>query len=345
MRILQRGKFFNSNAWKLFFVCVTLCGCTKTTTGTDDEYEGNWVRSSDFEGVARTEAVSFAIGNYAYVGTGYKGSDVRLKDFWQFDPATGTWKQKADLPGTERNSAAAFTIADKGYVGTGYDGVNKLNDFYEYDPAANSWTRKADFAGTARYDAVGFAIDSKGYISTGFDDNYLKDNWQYDPSANQWEQKSSLGGYKRKGAVAFVIDDKAYICTGINNGDNINDFWVYDGNTDTWSEKRKISNANSDDDYDDDYSIVRDNAVAFVMNGKGYITCGQTSGAIATTWEYTPSTDLWAQRTNFEGTARIGAVGFSINNAGYVTTGNNSTYQFDDCWLFQPDTEQTDDDN
>lgn len=344
MFILQQGKFLKQNCWLLLVVGIVFFGCTKTSSSTSD-YEGNWARSSDFEGVARTEAVSFTIGSYAYIGTGYKGSDVRLKDFWQFDPTNGTWKQKADLPGVERSSAVAFAISDKGYVGTGYDGVNKLNDFYEYDASANTWTQKADFAGSARYDAVGFSVNNMGYIATGFDDNYLKDNWQYDPTTDQWTQKSSLGGYKRKGAIVFVIDDEAYLCTGINNGDNINDFWMYDGSTDTWTEKRKISDANSDEDYDDDYTIVRDDAVAFVMNGKAYITCGENSGIISTTWEYTPSTDLWVEKTSFEGTARIGAVGFTINNVGYVVTGNNSSYQFDDCWLFEPSTDQTDDDN
>ncbi|MGN6354035.1 MAG: Kelch repeat-containing protein, partial [Parafilimonas sp.] len=213
------------------------------------------------------------------------------------------------------------------------------------DAANNVWTQKADFGGTARYDAIGFSLNNEGYIATGFDDNYLKDNWQYNPSADTWTQKASLGGYKRKGAVVFVIDDLAYVCTGINNGDNINDCWVYNGNADEWIEKRKISDANSDEDYDDDYNIVRDNAVAFVMNGKGYVTCGQQSGIISTTWEYTPSTDLWVQRTSFEGTARIGAVAFTLNDVGYVATGNNSTYQFDDCWSFNPAKDQTDDDN
>lgn len=345
MLILQREKFIDRYSVLLFLLCISLFGCTKSASDSDDDYEGNWARSSDFEGVARTEAVSFTIDNYAYVGTGYKGNDTRLKDFWQFDASTGTWRQKADLPGIERNSAVAFTVSNKGYVGTGYDGVNKLNDFYEYNADANTWTQKANFEGSARYDAVGFSVGGKGYISTGFDDNYLKDNWQYDPASDHWTQKASLGGYKRKGAVAFVIDDKAYIGTGINNGDNINDFWVYDGGADTWTEKRKISNANSDEDYDDDYNIVRDNAASFVMNGKGYVACGQNSGIMGSIWEYNPSTDLWVQKTTFEGTARIGAVGFSINNVGYITTGNNSSYQFDDCWLFQPETDQTDDDN
>ncbi|MFT4155721.1 Kelch repeat-containing protein [Parafilimonas sp.] len=341
---LKQAKILNRNAWMLVaLLSSALYSCDKSSD--DDDYEGNWARSSDFEGVVRTEAVTFTIGDYAYVGTGYKGSDTRLKDFWQFDASTGTWKQMADLPGIERNSAVAFTISGEGYVGTGYDGTNKLNDFYQYDPDTNTWTQKADFGGSARYDAIGFSVNSMGYIATGFDDNYLKDNWKYNPSTDTWTQVASLGGYKRMGATVFVIDDLAYVCTGDNNGDKVNDFWYYDGSADTWTELRKISDANSDKSYDDDYTIVRDDAVAFVMNGKGYITCGENSGIIATTWEYTPSTDLWVERYDFEGTPRIGAVAFTLNDVGYVVTGNNSSSQFDDCWSFDPTEDQTDDDN
>lgn len=336
-----RGGFKMLAALSLYCMIVS---CEKSSSSSTT-YLGNWARSSDFEGVARTEAVSFTIGDKAYVGLGYQTGDERLKDLWEFDASTGTWKQKADLPGAARNSAVAFAINDKGYVGTGYDGTNMLKDFYAYDASTNTWTQKADFGGSARYGAVGFAANGKGFIATGYDNNHLKDNWQYDPATDTWTQKASVGGYKRKDAVAFVIDDKAYICTGVNNGTQVNDFWMYDASTDTWTEKRKISNANSDETYDDDYSIVRDNAVAFVMNGKAYLTCGEQSGIIATTWEYDPSTDLWDEKTGFEGTARVGAVAFTINNSGYIATGNNSSYQFDDCWKFDPAADQTNDDN
>lgn len=326
--------------------CVLfISGCEKSTT-TSDDLILNWKKSSEFEGVSRTEAVSFTIGNKVYVGGGYDGND-RLIDFWEFDQVTGTWFQKADFPGTPRNSAVTFTIGGKGYIGTGYDeNDNKLKDFWEYDPATNMWTQKADFAGTARYNAVGFSIEEKGYLATGYDGNYLKDLWEYDPINNSWTQKASMGGSKRSEAVVFVHNKLAYILTGSNNGSYLNDFWVYDPATNTWSEKRKISNV-SDDDYDDDYgdNIRRGQAVIFVMSNKAYLTCGYRGGVIGTTWEYDISNDTWKEKTAFEGPSREGAVGFSIDNRGYIVTGNNSSYRFDDLWEFFPDSEQEDSDN
>jgi N-acetylneuraminic acid mutarotase len=320
----------------LLCLAVAVSSCSKSPT-TSTDIIGNWKRSSEFEGVGRTESVSFIIGDKVYVGGGYDGSN-RLNDFWEFNQVTGTWIRKADFPGTARNSAVAFTVNGKGYVGTGYDGINKLTDFWEYNPTTNTWARIADFAGTARYGAVAFSIGDNGYVTTGYDGNYLKDLWEYNATTNTWTQKASLTGSKRTDAVAFVYNSKAFVVSGINNGSYLNDFWVYDPATDTWAEKRKISSI-SDETYDDEYgdNITRSNAAIFLMNGKAYLTNGYRAGVIGSTYEYDITNDTWIQKTALEGPAREGAITFSINNRGYITTGNNSSSKFDDLWEFFPD--------
>ena len=310
-----------------------LYACTKSSSSTTTTV-GNWVRRSDFDGVARSEAVSFVVGDSAYVATGYDG-DVRLRDLWKYDVTNNYWIQKADLPGDARSSAVGFATTTKGYVGTGFNGADKLKDFWEYDPVANSWTKKADFAGSARYDAVGFGISDKGYITTGFDGNYLKDFWMYDPATDSWTQKVSLGGSKRSGAVAFVYKGNAYVCTGTNNGTSVNDFWMYDPVAAQWTEKKFISNV-STDTYDDSYAIVRSNGVAFVIGDKAYVSTGENGAILSDTWEYDFATDLWTKKTNWEGSERTGATGFSVKNRGFLLTGRNSTYRFDDMREFLP---------
>lgn len=313
-------------------IISTSCGkITESTASTD----GDWSRASDFEGAARTEAVTFTIGDTAFVGGGYDGTNQR-RDYWAFNPVTGTWTQKADMPGTPRNSAAAFVINGKGYVGTGYDGTDKLKDLWEYNPVNNSWLQKADFGGTARYGAVGFAINGRGYICTGYDGNHLKDLWEYNTQTNSWLQKASLGGTKRTDASVFVINDKAYVVGGINNGAYPNDFWMYNAALDQWTEQRKVTNVSSSD-YDNNYTgINRSSAASTVINNKGYLICGESSGTIGTVWEYDPGTDLWKTKTALEATARTGAVAFSLKAIGYITTGTNSSYRFDDLWKFNP---------
>ena len=326
----------------IFSTAIITQGCDASEDSSDD-LVGNWKRSSDFDGNARSEAVTFTIGDQVYLTTGTTDRD-RFKDLWEFNLVRQYWSQKADLPGVARNSAVGFAIGTKGYVGTGYDGSNRLNDFYEYDPSSNTWTQKADFIGSARYDAVGFSINNKGFISCGFDGNYLKDLYEYNPSSNSWTQKASIGGSKRSAAQVFVLNDKAYICSGNNNGSSLNDLWMYDSPSDTWTEKRKISNV-SDEDYDDDYTIQRSNGVCFTIGNYAFISTGENSSYISTTWQYDPVSDVWTQKTAFEGTGRVGAVAFTLNNRAFVLTGRSGSLSFDNMYELDPTAEQNDDDN
>jgi N-acetylneuraminic acid mutarotase len=323
---------------------LIISGCGNDDDDDDSDLIGNWYELSDFEGVPRSDAVAFTIGDKAYVGTGYDGSD-RLNDFWEYDPTLNNWTRKADFPGVARNGAAGFGTDSKGYIGTGFDGVNRLKDFYEYDPATNTWKQITDFEGTARYSAVAFSIFNKGYVGTGYDGNDLKDLWEYDPATNAWTKKLSLGGGKRRDAVAFVIDGKGYVCTGVDNGVYENDFWAYDPLTDSWARKRSITDV-SDDDYDDDYAgISGTNKVAFSVNTKGYLATGGTGTAGTIVWEYNPGSDLWVQKTSLEASGRTEAVGFEIGEVGYVLAGRNGSSYFDDLWGLQPNVAQVDNDD
>lgn len=325
----------NNYLWALMGIAALALACNKDSDTTSSEETGNWIKRYEMNGSVRSEAVSFVIGDTAYVGTGFDGSD-RLQDFWAYDAKTNSWFQRANFIGTARNSAVAFTAANKAYVGTGYDGVNKLKDFWQYDPATNAWAQKHDFNGTARYDAVAFGLNDKGYVATGFDGSYLKDFWMYDPTTDAWTEKPNGIGSKRSGAVSFVHYNKAYIVTGTNNGQTVTDFWTYSPDGDTWTELRKIANL-SDDTYDDDYSdIVRSNAVAFVMGDFAYLSTGENGSYVSNTWRYDFANDLWERRTAFEGTSRTGAVGFATQNRGYITTGKSSTTYFDDVYEFDP---------
>ncbi len=322
----------------LFLGLISICIISLAAMCDKDKEEdliGNWIEQSDYEGVARGDAVAFAIGNIGYVGTGYDGED-RLTDFWAFDAERNNWTQVAEFEGKPRQGAVAFAAAGNGYVGTGYDGLAKYKDFWKYNPGANTWDSvEAEFGGLARYGAVAFSIDDIGYVGTGFSGNAEKDFWAYNPSSDSWIQKTSFQS-KIQDAVAFVIGNEGYICTGYNNGVYSKDFYKYDPSTDSWTALRKVSDV-SDESYDDSYTIVRKKAVAFIISGKAYITTGDVGSLKNDVWEYTPSTDLWTTRTNFEGTTRTDAVAFTTENGrGFLATGQSSSLYFDDIWEFKP---------
>lgn len=316
-------------------VFFSMISCSKSDSSSTDTV-GNWVRTSDFEGVARSEAVvAVTSDNKVFLGLGYDGTN-RISDFWKYDVDSDFFVKVASFPGKTRNSAVSFSVNGKVYVGLGYDGENYLKDFWEYDPIGDKWKPLGDFPGSARYGSVGFAIGNNGFLCSGYDGNYLKDFWKYEPSTDTWTQKISPGGSKRNDAAVFVIDQKAYLCSGVNNAMMVDDVWEYDATADKWTEKRRIASV-SDEGYDDEYtSIVRSNAVAFTLNGKGYLTTGINGSYVSSTWEYDPATDVWTEKTSFEGTGREGATGFSVKNRAFVGLGRSSSYRFDDMREFKP---------
>lgn len=144
---------------------------------------------------------------------------------------------------------------------------------------------------------------------------------------NTWTMKADFGGTERFGAVGFSIDTKAYIGAGFRGGTGggvSEDFWEYDSNTDTWTQKADFG------------GMPRSGAVGFSIGTKGYIGTGSGNGPIfGDFWEYDPLANVWTQKADFGGTARYGAIGFSIGTKGYIGTGYNGSY-FVDFWEYEP---------
>ena len=310
---------------------------------------GNWIESAEIGSYPRSNAVSFVIGNKAYVGTGYNEQieGNRLNDFWSFTVDSG-WEQVQSLPGSIRSNAVGFSLGAHGYVGTGLgsDGITMYNDFYQYDGSLNSWTQKASFPGDARYDAVGFGLQGKGYMGTGFSSFWLNDFYEYDTLTDTWARTIGTSGdfSKRRGATSFVYKNKAYIVTGSSSGSMAKDFWSFDPSSQAspWTRLGDIINDNTstkDDQYSD---IERDYAVSFINGDSAYLTLGRNlgGGTVASTWVYDFVHDQWAQRTAYHRQARFGAVAFTVNGRSFIGTGNAGSNtvldDFDEFMPYQP---------
>ena len=188
-----------------------------------DPSNNTWTAVSDFE-YPSTDAVSFVIDGYAYVGTGYtminNGSENEYAEtqiFWKYDPVNDTWTEIAPLDDGERYSATAFSINGKGYVtgGIHYDGyVSQLSDVQEYDPATNKWKERiyADGINLSFSSASAFSYNGKGYICYGNKEKIVS----YDPSTNRVEDLGDFLGLeeKRYTPITFVLGGKAYLGLG-----------------------------------------------------------------------------------------------------------------------------------
>lgn len=321
---------------------------------TDQEvFVGNWKWMPDFSGLSRYGAASFVLNDQAYIVSGYNSNEkLYLKDCYRFDANANRWEKMADFPGDGRISAFGFAAGGKGYVGCGWNSSTNVryNDVYEYDPTTNTWAQVENFANdtimatdstkaaTGRYGSVSFDINGIGYVAGGYGQSYLNEVWAYDPSqpvGSRWSAKADLPR-KCYYAQAFVINGLAYVLGGNNNGSRPTSFYAYNPSSNSWERKRDITNA-TDDDFDNNYSsIAREAGCTFVIGGLGYITLGESSSSLSTTWEYDPAQDLWTRKADFEGSVRSHGVGFSINGRGFITTGRASSASYDDTWEFKP---------
>lgn len=122
------GKIFSmeKNNWLLLALlaaALPVGGCSDDDD--EDELVGNWVKVSDFDGVARCSAVTFTVNGKVYVAAGgYGGYKYKLNDLWAFNEDSGTWTQMASMEGEARTYAVGFSTDRYGYVGLGYDGDN-----------------------------------------------------------------------------------------------------------------------------------------------------------------------------------------------------------------------------
>lgn len=317
---------------------LAIMGLTSCSNDDDDDDDlGNWVIRSVFDGSPRSGVSGFTIDNIGYMGVGHDGDDY-LNSFWAYNIEGDYWSQKADFPGAARNAAVGFSINEKGYIGSGYDGLDEMKDFYSYTPSSNTWSVINEFPGTARRNAVAFGVNGLGYFGTGSDgDNDKKDFWKYNPNSDTWTELVGFGGNKRRAATTFTIDEKVYLATGVSNGVYLDDFWVFDATTETWTKLLDL-------DEEDEYAIVRSNAVSFTLNGYGYIACGEISGTANSVWEYNPLTDTWEAKTFFEGATRKDAIAFSNSTRAFVGLGRTGSLYLDNLSEFFPFDEYDDED-
>lgn len=140
-----------------------------------DPAANNWKRKKNFENLARSLAVGFAIGEKGYAGMGI-GENLTFRNFMAFDPLSDDWKSISPFPGAGRINATSFVIGNKAYIGFGELAGNSFEDFWSYDPLSEHWTKKIDFPGALGSARLSFSINGRGYVYTverGF--------WEYIP--------------------------------------------------------------------------------------------------------------------------------------------------------------------
>ncbi len=244
----------------------------------------------------RYRAVAFGLGNYGYVGLGQDRNGIYYKDFYRYDVAANTWSPGGNwnsFPGAARAGAVAFVIGDHAYVGTGKDGFSTYQDCWSYS-ASEGWKQQPNPPGNSKTDAVAFVINNKGYIVTGsdFSGTVLDDFVSFDPANpdpnKKWTLLSPISNRSqdsfdddysdivRRQSVAFVINNKAYISTGVGGTGGLSvKTWMFNPAESSGSSIGGLWHRRSDYETNLGKQNKR-GAIAFSLNGLGYIGLGDT---------------------------------------------------------------------
>ena len=132
------------------------------------------------------------------------------------------------------------------------------------------------------------------------------------------------------GLQVFNLDDK---CIDIYDGTNWAKTcgWKQTGVGDSMGTNAWVRKA--------DMVGARSGAVGFSIGSKGYVGTGSNLSAyLKDFWEYDPATNVWTQKADIGGVARIGGTGFAIADKGYLGLGFNGANHLIDFWEFNPAT-------
>lgn len=304
-----------------------------------------WYYVTDIPGLPRTQAVSFAIGSKAYIGTGVYQNDMFLEDLWEYDTETGAWTQKANYPEGKVRGLTAFSVNGKGYAGMGYrrSGTNEgepMNTFYEYDPTSNSWTRIQDYPGPLNdnnlHDA--FSLNNKGYIASAKENESGVYLYEYNPNANNWSKVSTynLAGFDVMNSYSSVIAEAIgsdiycyirYVAGAFSNERQT--FLQYDTEFNIWIEKSCS------------FPITYTKMESFVMGDNLYVFSGNLYGGIhnSTVYKYYPETNTWTENEVSEPKIfRYNPVNLVIDGKLYYGGGDYEGNQTS-LWVYDPSLE------
>lgn len=147
-----------------------------------------------------------------------------------------------------------------------------------------------------------------------------------------WTQMASFGGTARFGCFYFSIGTKGYIGSGSTSYQPynfVNDFWEYDVNTNSWSQKANFPGPG------------RYGAIDFSIGTKGYVGTGwnQVTPLLNDFWQYDQATNSWSQKNNFPGVPRQGGIGLVINNKAYAGLGHTGNSYLGDFLLYNDTTD------
>ncbi len=254
-----------------------------------DPANDHWTEKAAFPGTARVKAMAATVNGKGYVGLGfdlnfhvYSDRKAYLADFWMYDPDSDSWSRKADFPSFATDACVSYVSDSNIYVGGGFNGYRFSNELWKYDTHLDKWTRLTDFKVPGRFGGVLCKSPDKIYFGTGYCTWNENDWWEYSPTNGEWKILKSMPDDGRENGVALTIDNRYFVMTGkhfagnLTGGRTLSDINEFDAIRNVWYKRGNIPG-------------TRANAIAFTINGTGYIGFGDNDSTVMNDfWSFKP---------------------------------------------------------
>ncbi len=266
-----------------------------------------WKRIALFAGGKRSDAISFVINNTAFVGAGKDEGNIIEKmpsrhhnDIYKFSVSNNSWEKISSFPERLRENLTAFTIDNIGYVGFGKIGAKHFKDIYKYLIKEDKWEKAIEY-NSKENPKITFVLKNKLYLVS-------KSLSSYDFKTKKWKELKSLP--KDLGTdISFVIRGKAFLGLGTfshkkQKNEYSNVFYSYDPEKNKWDKIAPFP------------GNKRQNAIAFSIDGKGYVGLGDYKNEkfFNDIYEYDPEKNTWKEMSTFPQKGRSKATVFILKN-------------------------------
>ncbi len=275
-----------------------------------------------------------------------------FNDTWEYDLSNDNWTKKtsSNNPGNRYNTEMASVFGNNKVVLFGGNwGSTFLDETWVYDSSTGSWTdvSKSIRPPGRRFHDMSFVYGDDKVVLFGGDiiigQIWLNDTWIFDLSNRTWTEKISSSKPTARSAHAMAPifgTSKVLLFGGITGSDQwAHDTWVYDVNTNTWTNKNPPVPRPDARCYHAMTSIYGDDKV---------VLCGGMTlwdNYLDDTWVYDLSDNAWTKikprnpsnkpsPRSCSGLATIYPQDQSVLFGG-ITTGKPPGTSLNDTWIFQ----------
>ncbi|TKJ42215.1 hypothetical protein CEE37_00635 [candidate division LCP-89 bacterium B3_LCP] len=221
---------------------------------------------------------------------------------WLYDLSDNTWTNmdpEGTVPAPLRDHDMAYIGGDQVLLFAGYEFLQgPIGDTWLYTLSTNSWTYMIPSSGSppVRYSHVMCYIgDDQVFVHGGANNSgYLGDSWIYDLSQNTWTEVTPVGvnpEARHYHGIARLGTEQALIFGGLKeSGGYINDTWLYDKITNTWTNMQPIEPIPHQ---------RRTHAMSYLGDDQVILFGGEyLSGFYEDTWVYNVSENAWSLDSN-----------------------------------------------